>query len=106
MSGGDHIRRRPDGIAAIDVRLCLATHDGATVLMTYQGRLDPGVEDRDYALDFGKPDDPARADRYYFCINPLFETGDDRYAWLNRVVALGTGRTGDGGVIYDVFDAK
>lgn len=106
MSGGDYVRRRGDGISAIDVRLCLATDDGARVLMTYQGRFDPGTESREYALDFAKPDDPADADRYYFRTNPLFETGDERYAWLNRVVAVGKGRTGDGGVNYEIFEVK
>ena len=45
-------------------------------------------------------------DRYCFRTNPLFETGDERYAWLNHVVAVGKGRTGDNGVIYDVFAVR
>lgn len=51
-----------------------------------------------------KPTINAGANRYYFRINPLFETGDERYAWLNRVVAVGKGRTEDGGVRYEIFE--
>ena len=43
---------------------------------------------------------------YYFRTNPLFETGDERYAWLNTIVAVGKGRTGDGGVIHEIFAVK
>ncbi len=106
LSGGDWVRRRPDGVSVIDVRLCLRTDDGAIVLMTYHGRLHADAANRDYARDFAKPDDPAGADRYYFRTAPLFETGDERYAWLNALVAVGKGRTGDGGVIYDVFEVR
>lgn len=106
LSGGDYVRRRSDGVSVIDVRLCLRTHDGATVLMTYQGRLQASAANAEYARDFTKPDDPAGADRYYFRTNPLFETGDERYAWLNAIVAVGMGRTGDGGVVYDIFEVK
>ena len=76
------------------------------ILMTYFGRMVASQENFAYALDFFKPDDPAGANRYYFRTNPLFETGDARYAWLNHVVTVGKGRTGDGGVIYDIFVVK
>lgn len=51
--------------------------------------------------------DPATRHRidpawYYFRTNPLFETGSARYAWLNDVVAVGTGYLVDGGVAYHV----
>lgn len=39
-------------------------------------------------------------------ILPLFETGDDRYAWLNQIVTVGVGGTGDDSVIYDVYAVK
>lgn len=102
-SGGDWALVRQDGSGALDVRLSLRTDDGALVLMTYQGRMVAAPEAFSYALDFFKADDPAGADRYYFRTNPLFETADPRYAWLNHLVSVGRGRTGDGGVIYDIF---
>ncbi len=33
----------------------------------------------------------------------VFETGSDKYAWLNTVVAVGVGRQMDGAVAMDVF---
>ena len=106
MSGGDWSVVRADGSGALDVRLSLKTDDGAVILMTYNGRMHASEDDFDYALDFAKPDDPAGAGRYHFRTNPLFETGDRRYAWLNHLVTIGKGRTGDGGVIYDVFAVR
>ena len=103
MSGGDWAIVRPDGSGVLDVRLSLRTTDGAIILMTYSGRMVASEQDFDYALDFGKPDDPEGASRYYFRTNPVFETGSERYAWLNHLICVGKGRTGDGGVIYEVF---
>ena len=106
MSGGDWSRIRADGSGALDVRLSLRTDDGAVIYMTYYGRMVAAAADMAYALDFAKPDDPGGAHRYYFRTIPLFETGDDRYAWLNHIVAVGKGRTGDDGVIYDIFAVR
>lgn len=99
-AGGDWAVVRGDGSGALDVRLSLEMDDGAIIYMTYFGRMLALDGDYEYALDFAKPDDVAGAERYYFRTNPLFETGDERYLWLNHVVAVGKGRTGDGGVIY------
>ena len=106
MSGGDWSRIRADGSGALDVRLSLCTDDGAIILMTYLGRMVASPDDFGYALDFAKPDDREGASRYYFRTIPLFETGDERYAWMNHIVSVGKGRTGDGGVIYEVFAVK
>ncbi|MCE8000005.1 MAG: DUF3237 domain-containing protein [Rhodobiaceae bacterium] len=105
-SGGDWAMIRGDGTGALDVRLSLQTDDGAIILMTYFGRMVASEENFAYALDFSKPDDPDGANRYYFRTNPLFETGDERYAWLNHIVTIGKGRTGDDGVIYDIYEVK
>jgi hypothetical protein len=45
--------------------------------------------------------DPAR---YYFRTNPLFETGADRYAWLNDIVCVGSGYLVEGGIAYKVAE--
>ena len=35
---------------------------------------------------------------------PLFEVGDPRYAWLNRIQAVGIGgRTGEALVVYEIY---
>ena len=52
--------------------------------------------------------DPAQVeslpeDSYYFRIQPIFETGDERYGWLNALVAAGVGRRTAKGVRYRIF---
>ncbi len=104
MSGADWSRVRPDGSGALDVRMCLRTDDGAIIYVHWLGRMIASPENLAYALDFAKPDDPeGAAYRYYFRTAPMFETGDDRYAWLNDIVCASRSRTGDGGVIHRVF---
>lgn len=105
-SGGDWARVRPDGSGALDVRICLKTDDGAVIFVHWNGRMVASQENIGYALDFAKQDDPAGAHRYYFRTSPQFETGDERYAWLNNIIAVSKSRTGDGGVIHRVFAVK
>jgi hypothetical protein len=100
--GGDWAVFRADGVMTLDVRLTLRMHDGALVLMTYVGRWVNPPELREAMAD------PARRyeigpERYYFRTAPLFETGSDRYAWLNDIVAIGSGYLVPGGVAYRVF---
>ena len=99
--GGDWALFRPDGAMALDVRLTLRTHDGALVSMTYGGRWIVPPELRAELADPARRHqvDPAR---YYFRTNPLFETGAERYAWLNDVVCAGSGYLVDGGIAYKV----
>jgi hypothetical protein len=84
-SGCDWVTRRADGSLRLDVRLTLQTADGAAIYMAYNG--------------IGKPQDGGNVLR----TAPLFETGDDRYAWLNSVQAIGVGTSGQGSVTYDVY---
>lgn len=103
--GGDwsELGSNPDGAAVtlIDVRSVWKTHDGALIYVTYGGRL---VIPAAALTDFR---DPAKVeglaqDSYYFRIQPTFETTDERYAWLNAVVAVGVGRRTAAGVRYRI----
>jgi hypothetical protein len=92
-------------IRVVDARLVLITDDGALIHMSYGGRVT-----FDEALEHELRDpvrrhliDPAR---YYFRTTPLFETGADRYTWLNGIVSVGLGRLIEGGVAYDVFELR
>lgn len=103
----DWARVRPDGTFALDVRLVIRAENGDLIYMTYGGRIVADTpEAQAIALDFGKPDPDVGADRYYFRINPLFETASETHARLNRIVAVGTGRSGAGGVAYRVYEVK
>ena len=75
-ASGDWLLVGPDGTGTLDVRATFRTHDGALVLAQYHGRM--------YAsdgLDLPKT----------IYVTPRFETGDERYAWLNRIQAVGKG---------------
>ncbi len=101
MEGGsDWILLRPDAAMQLDVRLTLKTDDGALIGMTYRGYRH-GPADVIERLNRGETVDPGA---YYFRIAPFFETGADKYAWLNRIVAVGTGHRPPDGPVYDVFE--
>jgi hypothetical protein len=91
---------RSDGAVTLDVRAILKTHDGALIGMTYKG-LRHGPSEVLAALDRGEEVDPAR---YYFRINPMFETAAPQYDWINRILAIGTGHRRADGPVYSVFE--
>ncbi len=84
--GGDWVTRRPDGSIKVDVRLMLRTDDGAPILVTYTG--------------IGLMEEGQLKVRS----TPLFETGDERYAWLNTIQAVGIGSMVGADVVYDVYE--
>lgn len=104
-SGGDWPRVRGDMTIAVDVRLVLKTNDGANIYMVYRGIMAANTPaDIPYMIDATKKDDILGSEtRYYYRTLIEFETGDPRYAWLNRTLAVGKGRLGDNQAIYEVF---
>jgi hypothetical protein len=104
--GGDwsELGQGADGavLTLVDVRSVWKTHDGALLYVTYGGRLViPGKVLADFR-------DPAKveqlpAESYYFRIQPVFETADPRYDWLNALVAVGVGRRTAAGVRYRII---
>ena len=91
--GADWQVIRADGVADLDARYTLETHDGALIYVRNKGYRH-GPEDVMKRLAAGEAVDPSL---YYMRTTPWFETGDARYAWLNRVVCIGTGaRRADG----------
>lgn len=87
---GDWIIVGPGGVGTLDVRFTFTTHDGATIFVQYNGRLDMR---------------PPREERVIH-VAPRFETGDPRYAWLNLVQAVGRGGFTDAGVVYEWFEVR
>lgn len=79
--GGDFGLRRADGVTEHDIRAVLRTDDGAVIYMRYEGlghRL-PLLPDQVQAEDTP----------FYFRVAVRFETGAEKYGWLNRVLAVG-----------------
>ncbi|TAJ21740.1 MAG: DUF3237 domain-containing protein [Dehalococcoidia bacterium] len=74
----DYITERGDGVIEHEIRAVLRTHDGALIYMDYEG------------IGHRQPLGPLReSESFYFRTLIRFETGDARYAWLNRVLAVG-----------------
>ena len=86
-AGADWAIVTKDGIIQVDVRVTLKTHDGAIIYVQYRGRSRP-IDGANIAF-----------------VAPIFETGDERYAWLNGVQAVGRGtKTGDLTVSYEFYE--
>jgi hypothetical protein len=98
-SGADWLLVDEAGIARLDVRATLETHDGAHIYMYYHGILDMNEKvvsamAKGEAIDYGDT---------YFMTSPRFETGDPRYEWINRLVTVAEGRMLPNAVEYRVF---
>ena len=85
--GADWVMIGPDGYGRIDVRLQVVTDDGAVLYVTYTGLL----EMNDAVVSATMGDGTTDFDDQYFRTTPRFETGDERYAWLNDIQAVGIG---------------
>lgn len=99
-AGSDWLLDRADGSSQLDVRLTLATDDGALIGMTYRGvrHSAPEVATR---IARGEIVEPSE---YYLRTTPFYETGALAYEWLNTIVSIGVGRRTANGVIYEVYE--
>lgn len=73
----------------LDVRLTLVTEDGGSVLMQYSGIGAAAIDGRRELRMAAR-----------------FETGDDRYLWLNDLQGVGVGRGAGASVSYDVYSLR
>ena len=89
-----------DGVSYLEARYTLKTPDGALILVQNRGirHAPPDVLARLYS---GEIVDPSR---YYFRSTPTFETSDERYAWLNRIVAVCSGARTAEAVLLDFYE--
>jgi hypothetical protein len=100
--GADWQVIRSDGVADLDARYTLETGDGALIYVRNRGYRH-GPRDILEKIALGESVDPAL---YYMRTTPLFETGDARYAWLNRMVCVATGERKAAEVHLEVFEIK
>jgi hypothetical protein len=90
MAAADWLTVGPDGTGTLDVRATLETDDGALIYSFYRGRLDASQ--------------PVGSAPIYAA--PLYETGDERYAWLNKIQAVAKGKT-DGQILeYEIYELR
>lgn len=86
VAAGDWLTILPGGSFSLDVRLSLRTDDGADIYVTYTG--------------FGTRNEDGTSS---IRTSPRFETGDERYAWLNSLFCVAIGTTTAEGVEYEIY---
>lgn len=98
-SGADWLLIGPDGIGRLDVRATFETDDGAHIYLQYEGILSLNEKIQRAMAEGGET---QYGDTYFFT-QPRFETGDERYSWLNSIVTVGEGRTLPRAVEYRLY---
>ena len=91
-----------DGTGLLEARYTVETDDGALVYVRNFG-VRHGPREVLERIQRGEPVDPGE---YYFRSTPRFECGDQRYGWLNRIVAVGSGARLAGEVLLDVYAVR
>jgi hypothetical protein len=94
-SGGDWILMDDSGVGRLDVRATFETDDGALIYVQYYGIV--------VIPETGGGDSESQFGDTYFMTQPRFETGAERYRWLNNIVAVGEGRTMPNAVEYNLY---
>ncbi len=91
-----------DGTALLEARYTVLTDDGALVYVRNLG-LRHGPPEVMERIQRGEAVDPAE---YYFRSTPRFEAGDTRYAWLNHILAVGSGARLASEVHLDIYAVR
>ena len=74
----------PSGRVLVDARVTLETDDGAIIYVSYTGRMDVNTAAVYSAM--------------------FFETGDERYEWLTRILGVAKGAFFGESLQYEVFE--
>jgi hypothetical protein len=98
--GADWQIIRADGITAVEARYTLQTDDGALIYVDNRG-LRHGPQAVMARLAAGESVDPSL---YYFRTTPVFETGSEKYQWLNGIVAVAVGERHANQVVITVYE--
>lgn len=93
-SGGDWILIDDNGRGQLDVRATFETDDGALIYCQYYGIIMLNDKVASGQTEYGDT---------YFMTQPRFETGAEKYAWLNNLVCVAQGRARPGAVEYRVY---
>jgi len=80
LGGADWVTAHGNGVFALDLRVTLETDDGGLIHMTFTGVRDEA--------------------NHYFCTAPRFETAAPKYAFLNRLLAVGMGEVRPEGPVH------
>jgi uncharacterized protein DUF3237 len=101
MPGTDWMRSGPDGIRRPDLRVQLSTEEGTTILLHYTVGVIKASEFFMHALRTGQA---TGFNQQYMRMSPQFETGDEKYGWLNQHLFVAEGRlAGEKEIEYLIF---
>ena len=100
--GADWQVIRADGVAELEARYTLETSDDALIYVRNFGYRH-GPADVLARLAAGEAVDPSL---YYMRTTPRFETGAERYRWLNRLICVATGARRAASVELELFEVK
>ena len=97
--GADWIVMRQDGVGELDVRATGRTDDGELIYTYYRGilKIDSSIMTQ---IQNGEDVDPSQ---YYFRTTPVFETGSEKYSWLNQIICVGVGKMEPKRVVYKIY---
>ena len=99
--GTDWLTVTPDETILLDCRLLFETDDGAMIAMTYRG-LRHGPPGTIARVNRGEALDPSL---FYHRVAVFFETSSPKYAWLNKMLAIGArAANAQHGAAYEVFE--
>ena len=87
------------GLAELDTRYAMETHDGAIIEIVNYG-FRHGPEEVMQAVARGDDVDPSS---YYMRTHARLETGDLRYEWVNRTLFVGVGARFKQSVKVDLY---
>ncbi|MEU8248333.1 DUF3237 domain-containing protein [Nonomuraea sp. NPDC048916] len=100
--GGDWITIGTDGVARLDVRATIRTHDDELVYVTSTGRATlPGE-----AVNRLMAGETIAWNQMHARSAPLFETGADSYAWLNSTVTMAVNELSLNHVDYRIYSIR
>jgi hypothetical protein len=88
--GADNQVVAADGTSHLDARYIIRTDDGALILVRNRG-IRHGIVG----------DDPSK---YYFRSTARFETADERYVWLNKIITICAGARTPDTVLLDFYE--
>lgn len=89
-----------DGAAELDTRYAIRTHDGAIIEVINIGRRH-GPQNVMKRVAAGEDVDPSE---YYMRTQCRLETGDPKYAWVNKSLFVGTGGRKASSVVISMFE--
>jgi len=100
MAGGDWYASDVDGLGRPDVRVALRTDDGELILLHYTGV----VEVTEAFLRAVEADIPTDWGDQHMRMVMTFDTGAERYRWLNRSLFVARGRlVGRSTIEYEIY---